>query len=60
MGSTLFSKRYRPYSGRHRKRRPKKFDTEEKAKKYAEEKGLKDAAVEKLTYSDKFIIKRSS
>jgi len=57
MGSTYFSKRYHPDGARHRKRRPKTFDTEEKAKAYAAAKGLKDAKIVANTFGTKFLIK---
>ena len=48
MGSTFYSKRYRPHLGRRRQRRPKTFKTEEQAAKYAKEIGAKDTAIEML------------
>ena len=48
MGSVFYSKRYKWENSRNRKRRPKTFTTEEKAKQYAEEKGLQDYRIEKL------------
>ncbi len=51
MGSTFFSKRFRPYFNT-RKSRPKTFKSEEAAKKYAEEHNLKDYEIENLKSSD--------
>ncbi|MFW6013723.1 MAG: hypothetical protein ACOCZ6_01540 [Nanoarchaeota archaeon] len=48
MGSTFYSKRYKPRLGRRRKRRPKTFKTEEQAKKYAEEIGANYNTIEVL------------
>lgn len=56
MGSTFFSKRYKPGSGRYRKARAKTFKTEDDAKKFAAEKGLKDAKVVKKVYSSKYYL----
>ncbi|MEM4267481.1 MAG: hypothetical protein QXK37_01485 [Candidatus Woesearchaeota archaeon] len=40
MGTTLYSKRYNPRFGRNRRPRPKTFNTQEAAKKWAQTKGL--------------------
>ena len=51
MGSTYFSKRYNPETSRCRKKRAKTFKTEEAAKKWAEENGMKDYKVVQMTYA---------
>lgn len=48
MGSVFYSKRYNWETSRNRKKRPKTFKTEDKAKDYAKEMGLKDFTVEKV------------
>lgn len=55
MGSILFSKRYKPEFGRNRKKRPKSFKTEEKAKEYAKKQGIKDFKIKQLSES-KYVI----
>jgi len=56
MGSTFYSKRYRPHLGRRRQRRPKTFKTEEQATKYAKEIGVNDNAIEML-HENKYRVK---
>ncbi len=48
MGSTFYSKRYTARTDRGRKKRPKTFKTEEQAKKFAQEQGLKEYKIEML------------
>ena len=66
MGSTLYSKRQykgkkHPESLRRERHRPKTFKTEEKAVKYAEEKGWKDFEIVQLSATkfrvDKIVLK---
>ncbi|MFW6449882.1 MAG: hypothetical protein ACOCZ6_02410 [Nanoarchaeota archaeon] len=53
MGSTFYSKRYIRNKARNRKKRPKTFKSEDKAKSYAEKEGLKDFKIEMLN-EDKY------
>ncbi|MGM5483125.1 MAG: hypothetical protein ACQESF_06690 [Nanobdellota archaeon] len=55
MGSVFYSKRYNWKVGRGRKKRPRTFKTEDKAKAYAKEQGLKDINIQKLK-EDKYRI----
>jgi hypothetical protein len=50
MGSTLYSKRYRPNKNSFRKKRVKTFKTEESAKVYAEKNGIKNFKIVQTTY----------
>ncbi|MFW5991291.1 MAG: hypothetical protein ACOCQX_03600 [Candidatus Nanoarchaeia archaeon] len=53
MGSTFYSKRYIWNKARNRKKRPKTFKSEDKAKSYAKKEGLKDFKIEMLN-EDKY------
>lgn len=61
MGSTYFSKRYRPDTSRYRRRRPKTFRSPEHARQWAEKNKLENFEVMHTTYSTpartKYVVK---
>jgi hypothetical protein len=56
MGSTFYSKRYHPETGRFRKRRPKSFKSIDQARAYAKKAGREKITLRKLNYVSKKLV----